>query len=588
MRAVQRSLDEDKADLKVIHTKAGWYYSSASFIYTVRDKQLIVTMQIPLTNFPWNFNIYKVNKFPLVMHEDGGHVMTLENVPPGVAISENGVDMYDMTEQQLNDIGSHHNSQPQRVFQAALARQSCIMAIFDDAKHDVDKLCSYSVTVKGLESGIFHIADSSYLIINIANYSMTCDRNAAADYTGCKSCIITIPANCQFTDGRWFTMRSLTQTANASLTNMKHTTNLGLLIKFFDNESISMIQGDTLLENPPKLSLPSFKFYESEIKKAFAKDDKEKLSLEKVSDAVKNDRMIFSSLSEAIFSGEIATEWYTFWISMPGIVVSSSTVLTTMLVINAIYLTCKCRQMAITLAVLKEHVLTAKAEEVIILDYFKKANTAGEANAPVNITSNQETHKILIETTMNLWPHFIASFMALVLLIMLLAKIWKKCHPSYLEQASTKLLLEFQGTHETEFVFLTTIRGQAEDLVLHASDYISHVTITGKLWPHLMFVWESLVITNTVSGEEVKLERQYRIPWKESITMRRILKHPFMCLPIFVNGNRLQRAYVQKLPEIKESKMTRGKMRASTRSLTATAPPRDVVTLTELRDGEDA
>ena len=69
------------------------------------------------------------------------------------------------------------------------------------------------------------------------------------------------------------------------------------------------------------------------------------------------------------------TKWYTFWISMPGIVVSSSSVLTTMLVINAIYLTFKCRQMAITLAVLKEHVLSAKAEEVIILDYFKKSNT---------------------------------------------------------------------------------------------------------------------------------------------------------------------------------------------------------------------
>ena len=161
------------------------------------------------------------------------------------------------------------------------------MAIFEDAKHEVDKLCQYSVTVKGLESGIFHIVDSVYLIINIANYSVTCDRNAAVDYVGCQSCIITIPANCQFFDGRWFTMRSLTQTTNASLTNMKHTTKLELLLKFFDNESISMIQGDTLLENPPKLSLPSFKFYESEIKKAFAKDDKEKLSLEKLARPLK-------------------------------------------------------------------------------------------------------------------------------------------------------------------------------------------------------------------------------------------------------------------------------------------------------------
>ena len=586
LRTVQRSLDQDNANLRIIHTKAGYYYSSASFIYTVRDKQLILTMQIPLTNFPWNFNIYKVNKFPLVMHEDGGHVMMLENVPAGVAISENGIDMYDMTEQQLNEIGTHHNSMPQRVFQAALARQSCIMAIFEDVKHEVDKLCSYSVTVKGLENGIFHISESSYMLINIASYSMTCDRNAAVDYAGCKSCIITIPANCQFTDGHWFTMRSLTQTTNASLTNMKHTTNLGLLIKFFDNESISMIQGDTLLENPPQLSLPSFKFYESEVKKAFAKDDKEKLSLEKVSEAVKNDRVIFSSLSEAIFSGEITSKWYTFWISMPGIVVSSSSVLTTVLTINAIYLTFKCRQMAITLAVLKEHVLAAKAEEVIILDYFKKSSNA---NAPVNITSDQETHRILIETTMNLWPHFIAAFMASVLLIMLICKIWKKFHPSYLEQASTKFLLEFQGTHETEFIFLTTIRGQAEDLVLHASDYISHVTITGKCWPYLMFVWESLVISNTVSGEAVKLERMYKISWKEALKMKRIFKHPFMCLLIFVNGDRLQRAYIQKLPEIEEEpRMTRGKMRASTRSLIATAPlKREFMKLTELNDKDD-
>ena len=35
------------------------------------------------------------------------------------AISENRLDMYELTEQQLNDIGSHHNSQLQRVFQAA-------------------------------------------------------------------------------------------------------------------------------------------------------------------------------------------------------------------------------------------------------------------------------------------------------------------------------------------------------------------------------------------------------------------------------------------------------------------------------------
>ena len=68
----------------------------------------------------------------------------------------------------------------------------------------------------------------------------------------------------------------------------------------------------------------------------------------------------------------------------------------------------------------KEHVLTAKAEEVIILVYFKKPSNT---NAPVNITSDQETHRILIETTMNLWPHFIAAFMASVLLIMLICKI---------------------------------------------------------------------------------------------------------------------------------------------------------------------
>src|SRR5258706_223109 len=126
---------------------------------------------------------------------------------------------------QLAEIGTHHVSKPQKVYNRADGK-SCLMAILRDRKVEINKYCTYSIITNALETGMYHVSKSTYLVMNIAEYMITCNGTEKQTIKGCKSCLISIPANCTLLSEEYFIPKTLTETGDAQTTKQKHTTNL--------------------------------------------------------------------------------------------------------------------------------------------------------------------------------------------------------------------------------------------------------------------------------------------------------------------------------------------------------------------------
>ena len=572
---IQQELDAANSGLRIIHMSSGWYYSSASYIYTARQNMLIVTVQVPLTSMATEFYIYEIKTYPLVLEKDKTHIMVLEEMPNAVAISRNQEFYYTLDNNDMQEINMHHYSKIQRIY-LLTAVPSCVMSVFRDIKHLVDKTCIYSIVKNALETGIHHLEKATYFMINVESYKITCDNGQNTTVqTGCASCVVQLRAGCTWSSGKWFVPKTLVENVNRS-EGLLHTTNLGLMLKYFDPNTTlekARVKGDTLFHTQPIMELPPFRFYEEKVQQRYVGEEKQKLNLDKAVMIAKNDQVILGSLSQAIVTG-VVQEWFDFFQTVPGVVLALTTIITILTTINGIYLSFRCRQILVTLAVLKEHVLTVKGEEMVLtLDYYKQGvETAVKSLTESNRTVTSDIHKIILEATTNIWPQVLATFLGLILLVIVIHSIYKKRNPNYLSQACTQLLLELEGEKETEFVHLETVRGQAEDLCVTADEYIKDVEVVGDIWPYITFNWSSMKVTNSVTGQILGLKNKYAISWKVAMVIRRILKTKYVCLPVYVNCHRLQRVYVQSTADISNAISRSVTGRRSTRK-PPSAPP---------------
>ena len=547
LHTIKADLLQSGTKLQLIHDKPAFYYSGGTFTYTVHNNMLFIQVQLPLTAFRESFHIYEIQTYPLPLQNGQKHMMILDKMPKAWALSEAQTYHYELSQQQFADLDIHHYSKIQKIF-SYTQTSNCLMALWSDNRDIVDKLCQYTVTPQGLKSGIYHLAQSTYVMIDVKEYTLSCINDTITHFTGCDSCTISLPKECSFSDGKRYIPRSLTETKHARRTGLQHITNLGLLLKFFDNSSLERIRGDTLLPSPPKLSMPDFKFYKHELENTFAKQDADQLSLERVSDAARNDRVIISSLTEARAVYGDTRGWWNYWTSPDGIILACTALITILLVINACYINFQVRKMTVTLLILKQHITNVQSQFIPTeLDYFKQQ--AAKEALKLNATSAVRDHMIFIQATVTLWPQIIATALACILLIIALYKCYRRRNPDYLKQCTTRILLEFDSRTQTILVPLQEILGHPQDFQVQSLHYISDIQVTGDLRTYLMFNWPTFELHNIMTGATHTLKTRYPITWWTAYHLRKILKGAYVCLPVYVSGNRLQRIYIQR-PEL--------------------------------------
>ena len=110
---------------------------------------------------------------------------------------------------------------------------------------------------------------------------------------------------------------------NQSMSEIKYPVNLPFLSKFFTEDELMGLTGQSLLNYQLGIKLPTMKFFNSTFTKKLAVDQTIKYDLEKMAIAVKADQHIFSSLAEPVVTGDIFLP-DSFFSSIPGIMLIST------------------------------------------------------------------------------------------------------------------------------------------------------------------------------------------------------------------------------------------------------------------------
>ena len=170
---------------------------------------------------------------------------------------------------------------------------------------------------------------------------------------------------------------------------------------------LATLKGDNLLLEEPQLDLPDFKYLSLHVNGALAKDEKLKINLVQAANAVKNDKVILSGLSEAILSE--AKDGDDFWASAPRFVVDSSGFVMIILIANGVYLILRHRALALSSS------SRANSEVALILSY--SGSTISMPGSKANATDVEAFGRVIISVSNSVWPQALAILTAIILVL---------------------------------------------------------------------------------------------------------------------------------------------------------------------------
>lgn len=555
LTSISNSLSQSNNVYHLIHTQSSWYYRRATFIMKRDEANIYVTIQFPLSSFNSDFSVYRIHTFPLTTHENNSeHVTQINDLPAGFAIDSEQNYFYTLSDAQLRGMATHEHSNVQKVFNV-VNDKSCIIALFRNDGNLIKQTCKFSIMMHSLEPGLTYLQDSTFLLTRIDQYLLTCNRTKTT-MMGCKLCLVNLKANCSISTEKQYVPPSYMQ-INSNTTSTKHLTNLAVLLNFFGNDTLQLIQGDTLLYEEAQISLPPLRFFEHKINEKVAQDRKLKIDLMKASEAIKTDGIILNGLSEAIVTGEVKTG-EAFWTSIPGFVSEINSAIILLLIFNVCYLLFRVRKLSITVMVLQTNALKTHADQPLVFNYFKSIDSLTNTSSIAD--SSSALHTIIIQTTERLWPYLLVCFIGVTLMLFTGYKIWKHtCKQSEIN-IKFSMMLEINSNQRSVFVKILDLFGQPQDFRVTAEDFIRDLKVEGCILPKLKFIWETVCLTDQVTGEEFRIKLSHPLTWKQASTLRQKLSRPFVVLPVFVKDNQLTRINVINLaaPLLVREGSTRG------------------------------
>ena len=556
----------------VIHKEVSYYYKHATFIYTRKEQLLFITMQIPLTYFMDPFHTYTIQKFPLMLNNDTDHIMMLEDDNIGFAVNDAHSYFYFPNKDEMQDLETYHDHTQWRIFNDARTSH-CLLDIFLDNAEGVNVTCKYHIFMNTPASGIFHVRESTYLLLNIPFYQEKCGEIQIGNYgsstrkTGCTACLITISPNCTYEDGKYFVPMSMNSLKPTESKTAKYVTNIPLLAQFFDKNTMNILKGGIMTDLPSEINVPKFNFYKHNISDVLAQDDKLKISLTKAANQVKTDSQIVNSLQEAVVLGKIPLT-DNFFLSPPGFAMESLGGALLLLVIFAIYLSIRVRKLAVALAVLQAG-MPRVAYAQFSFDYYRTENPKSP-----RISDNGMQESGISFTKADYIKLSILLLIVVLIVQFLFGKIIKirnkrnfqpKCHLYFLIQSAENAVT----------IYIKTLNGLACDYSLSAVHYIRNVQVQGGLLPKLNIDWQTLLVENRLTGGKEGIDTKFAITWGEVTEIKKILGTRYVVQPILKGDDLVVYARVATRVDKIEDQSMGGANWGSRVDLNAPPPPPD-------------
>ena len=506
INSIQRRLSRASSQLQVKPMSAKEIYSMTNFLWTFKKDSIFITLKFPLVSSVSDLKLYQVYSLPVPFNESSEHTTQLLNLPEYIAFTRDS-NYYAFPTKDMWHKGII-NAQEHDLPMYPVSKQSCVTSLFFDDKKFIMESCNFRVQLNTMQPNVQHLNTGQYLMSNVSHYFLRCP-SGVTQKRGCNFCVLAVPCLCDIsTDLAYFPPRLNECVDNSSQPTSSHPVNLAVLMHFFAENQLDHIDGDTTFDRWPSVSTPDMKIFQHKFADFITADRSTDLSLKKVAEAVRNDKVIFQTLAEPILH-KLPAISEDDSMSLMSILTVSDTAVTVVLCVVVAYI-CVRLHLLINMVIAMKSLPMAKSQRFV--NIFQTTTTT---MAPPVVVVREQNDTIL--------------YAILALSLLTLAAIIYR----YLTRISRKAHISLEITNGKRCAMIPVVNLPYCPKFFHVqtSSNISGIQVQGWLKPTLKYNNDGFSITNLVDNSNLPMPNVVQVNPLTSLKLRLILKDkPFVYL----------------------------------------------------------
>jgi len=508
------------AGLRIIRNDPSYYYGLHDFTVARQNDTLVINLPIPLSIVTGPLPLYQVHVFPVPVHNEH-HVTVLRNVPNFFT--------YHPLRNFHFEFDKMPNIKPPNIidFDTGVLKStehfSCILAIMNDRKSEVDRVCNFTLLTDYLRPSVDVIDRSHIIVTNISNATMRCHARPQRRISCESMCQVVLPCRCSLKTDSILVPRRIQDCIQRSQPTVLHSVNLALLQKFFSESQLDDITGNTMFSDPFSVVLPKMKISDVEVSHLMKEDNSIRFDLESLANLTKTDQVAFRSLAHRMvddwqdyqsrsFEGDFV---FWSWKSWLLVVIGSIALFALLLTIR---LGLKVRSLTMTLTLLT---MSTKSHAVPTgLNFFSST-----------IPSLDNGYTFDLPTELG-WIIIVLILLSIISIFMFL--LYRSKRSAY----KFDLYMYVGRNKHCCQIWVRSFDLEPNCYSFYATRYIESLSVEGYIMPRLFIGWPTLNITCKVTNETYLLPKSVSISWKQCRCVSEIFRQPYWCVLVTkYNGN---------------------------------------------------
>ena len=131
----------------LIFERATDFYAMRNFRFGRHDNHLLILLRVPITLFPYQFQIFKVTLFPVYVTGQASHTTFVQNLPPYFVINRNHAQYFTLNEidDDITEARLLHIVNKQITLRDVQTSTSCVNALFSNDISQIYQLCAFTL-----------------------------------------------------------------------------------------------------------------------------------------------------------------------------------------------------------------------------------------------------------------------------------------------------------------------------------------------------------------------------------------------------------------------------------------------------------
>jgi len=390
---------------------------------------------------------------------------------------------------------------------------SCTSALFYNDKEDTHLKCNFRFLNDIIKPSVEYISSDSLLVYQTKTLAFDCPTGQQIQ-KGCSFCLIQIPCLCSIkTDSLFIPAKVGNCNNNTDIITIQHPVNLALIQHFFSADTYNSIMGDTKFTKPIDMTLPRIQMFNHSFTNLIAQDQKLHLSLKRIAKAAKEDKKIFTTLSEPLLDGEIEID--NSWPDTNGIISVISLSLSILLTIACVTLFNKVRALTTALILLQKSPPTysfVTPQTPPTFHYIQSQET-----------TTRQHFNFILSAQLSQWPSVVLAALTVLSFVAAIHYIYQLVTSNH----HTKVLLEISNGIRCITIPIVHLPLCPSDWDISSPQNISNLRITGTFFTTFHAEWTAFSIVNTHTKQIIEIPLAVKVNPVKARLLRNMFKSPF-------------------------------------------------------------